>query len=338
MGNDSVESKNSIRKVSLGDACFPERLRGIQGGPKSLYYLGELPSEYYPAVAIIGARDCSEYGKYIAMEMGKILGKNEIQVISGMARGVDGIAQKAALEAGGASFAVLGSGVDVCYPAGNRDLYERLKTQGGILSEYEPGTRALARNFPPRNRIVSGLADAVVVVEARLKSGTLITVDMALEQGREVYAVPGRVTDRLSDGCNKLIKLGACPVLDYEEFVGEVWEIFQRRKYFPPVMTGEKNRILDNMTKKKVKQELNQVRKTEDDKLIALHNTGREDELSPDLRRLYEVLDFEPKSVERIRESLPAETDSKLIVSRLMQLCLENMVIQVSPGQFCIRK
>jgi hypothetical protein len=138
-----------------------------------------------------------------------------------MARGVDGIAQKAALDAGGRSFAVLGCGVDLCYPDENQALYDRLLEAGGILSEFPPGTPPDSKNFPQRNRIISGLADLVLVIEARKRSGTQITVDMALEQGREVFALPGRVSDALSDGCNRLIRQGAwiatCPedVLEY---------------------------------------------------------------------------------------------------------------------------
>lgn len=328
--------KCGIRKVGWDNRQYPERLREIPGAPKGLYLMGELPSEHSPTVAIIGARDCSEYGKFVATELGRVLGKNDIQVISGMARGVDGIAQSAALDAGGKSFAVLGSGVDVCYPVANEALYERLKQQGGILSEYEPGTKALARNFPPRNRIVSGLADAVVVVEARMKSGTLITVDMALEQGREVYAVPGRITDRLSDGCNKLIKLGAAPIHDYGEFVEEIWEMFRRKKYFPVIGGEMQKKVLDKMTKREIKKELGAVGKTEDDCLRILKNSGKEHELSEDILALYRVLDFEPRSVEQIRGLLSDKIENRELIGMLMRLCVENLAIQASPGKFRI--
>ena len=140
-----------------------------------------------------------------------------------MARGIDSIGQEAALLAGGYSISVLGCGVDICYPRENRALYERCLSQGTLLSEYRPGTAPAAGNFPPRNRIISGLSDAVVVVEAKERSGTLITVDMALEQGREVYVVPGRITDSLSAGCNRLIGQGAQLLLSPSELVAGVW-------------------------------------------------------------------------------------------------------------------
>ena len=177
-----------------------------------------------PAAAIIGARLASGYGREQARRFARRLASRGITIISGMARGIDGIAQKAALDAGGRSYAVLGCGVDICYPEENRELYDRLLQEGGIISEYPPGTYPEARLFPQRNRIISGLSDLVLVIEARKRSGTLITVDMALEQGREVYALPGRVSDSLSDGCNRLIRQGAgaatCPEDILEFFFG----------------------------------------------------------------------------------------------------------------------
>ena len=201
--------KNNIRFIPFGSQEFPKKLLEIPDAPYALYVKGKLPDSQVPSVAIIGARLCSEYGRYMARVFGQELGAMGFQVISGMAMGIDGIAEKAAFQSGGTSFSVLGCGVDICYPTENTDLYEMCAQRGGLISEYPPGTVPRAPLFPPRNRIISGLADAVLVIEARAKSGTLITVDMALEQGREVYVLPGRVTDRLSDGCNSLLKQGA---------------------------------------------------------------------------------------------------------------------------------
>ncbi len=177
-----------------------------------------------PAAAVIGARLASGYGREQARRFSYRMASRGITIISGMARGIDGIAQTAALDAGGRSYAVLGCGVDICYPEENRSLYDRLLQQGGILSEYPPGTPPEARLFPLRNRIISGLADAVLVIEARKKSGTLITVDMALEQGRDVFALPGRVSDSLSDGCNRLIRQGAAPATCPEDLLEYFFE------------------------------------------------------------------------------------------------------------------
>jgi DNA processing protein len=215
--------KRGIRFIPQMHPEFPEKLKDIPDPPVCLYVRGKLPDPQQPSVAIIGARMCSEYGRYLAREFGMELAGSGIQIISGMAGGVDGISQKGAVMAGGTSYAVMGCGVDCCYPPENRDVYDLLRENGGIISEYAPGTQPKANLFPPRNRIISGLADLVLVIEARKHSGTLITVDMALEQGRDVWAVPGRITDRLSDGCNQLIRQGAGIALSPKDLLQEFY-------------------------------------------------------------------------------------------------------------------
>ena len=201
--------KKGIDFISIGHPAYPGRLKAIPDPPFGLFYKGTLPGEETYAAAIIGARRCSGYGRQMAEEIGERLALSGIHTISGMALGVDGFGQCAALRAGGNSYGVLGSGVDICYPKRNRDLYDALAVQGGILSEYPPGTQPLPIHFPLRNRIISGLSDVVIVVEAKEKSGSLITADCALEQGRDVYVVPGRMNDELSRGSNLLIAQGA---------------------------------------------------------------------------------------------------------------------------------
>lgn len=203
---------------------YPRRLLHIPDRPFGLYVKGRLPEDEKRSIAIVGARNCSEYGRYLAENFGAQLAAAGVQIVSGLAKGIDGLAQAAAIHTGGSSFAVLGCGVDVCYPASHQNLYEQILGKGGILSTHSPGTPPLAFHFPPRNRIISGLSDAVLVIEARQKSGTLITVDMALEQGREVYVVPGRVTDRLSDGCNSLLLQGAGAALSPAQLLQELEE------------------------------------------------------------------------------------------------------------------
>ena len=150
------------------------------------------------------------------------MAQNGVAVISGLARGIDGIAQRAAMEAGGESFGVLGSGADICYPKSNEKLYRMCMERGGILSTYLPGTPPTPNLFPPRNRIISGLSDGILIIEAREKSGTIITADLALEQGKDVFVIPGRVTDRLSDGCNSLIRQGASLIQSPERLLEEL--------------------------------------------------------------------------------------------------------------------
>ena len=198
-----------IRWIWCEDGAFPGRLKELADSPLGLFCKGKLPPEEVKSVGIVGARSCSLYGKNMAERFGGELGEKGLSVISGMARGIDGIAQEAASTRGGASFAVLGCGADICYPQSNRRLYELLEKQGGLISEYRPGTPPLPYHFPLRNRLIAAFSDVLLVLEAREKSGTLITVDQALEQGKEVLALPGRVDDALSAGCNRLIKQGA---------------------------------------------------------------------------------------------------------------------------------
>ncbi len=209
---EQLERKNITFLCRLSPE-YPVKLQNIPDPPFGIYVLGKMPEKERKSVAVIGARNCSQYGAHMAGVLGKELALAGVQVISGMARGIDGISQQAAINAGGRSFGILGSGVDVCYPSSNKSLYHQLIETGGILSEYPPGSVPRPEHFPPRNRIISGLSDVVLVVEAKQKSGTLITVDMALEQGKEIYCVPGRATDKLSEGCNKLIGQGAGIVL-----------------------------------------------------------------------------------------------------------------------------
>lgn len=250
--------ERGIFLVTEDEPQFPERLSRIPDKPYALYFAGRLPQAEKRAVAVIGARECTAYGRYMAEQFGAAFAKAGIQVISGMARGIDGIGQTAALKEGGYSLGVLGCGVDICYPGENRELYETLLAAGGICSEYPPGTEPRAVLFPPRNRIISGLCDAVLVVEAREKSGTLVTVDMALEQGREVYALPGRATDPLSGGCNRLIRQGAGLASSPEEvleelmggagrglFAGSKGKAVQGRLVFLEGVQGELWEILD---------------------------------------------------------------------------------------------
>ena len=208
--------------VSLEQKNFPEKLRNIPDVPYALYYIGSLPEENRKSVAIVGARGRSIYGCEIAQNLSKCLAEHGVQVISGLAKGIDTDAHKGALEGQGNTYAVLGSGVDVCYPKENKYLYNKIIDTGGIISEYPPGTEPRPGFFPLRNRIISGLSDCVVVIEAKEKSGSLITADFAMEQGRDVYALPGRITDKLSMGCNQLIKQGAGIVQSVEDFLADL--------------------------------------------------------------------------------------------------------------------
>ncbi len=205
--------------VSWEDDAYPGKLKTIAHAPYALYYVGKLPDEKRKRVAIVGARGRSAYGSQVAGKLAKRLAEANVDVISGMALGIDTDSHFGALDGKGNTYAVLGCGVDVCYPKSNQRLYEKITTCGGILSEYALHTPPLPAYFPQRNRIIAGLADYTVVIEARLKSGSLITADYAMEQGREVYALPGRITDELSQGCNSLIQQGAGVLHNIDDFL-----------------------------------------------------------------------------------------------------------------------
>ncbi len=195
------------------DESYPARLREIDQPPPVLYVRGEyLPDDVF-AVAIVGTRKVTPYGRQITEEIASFLAANGITIVSGLARGVDAIAHQSALKAGGRTIAILGSGVDKIYPPEHRGLAEQMMQRGAIISDYAVGTPPDASNFPPRNRIISGLSLAVVVIEAAETSGALITAEFAAEQGREVFAVPGSILAPQSKGTNRLIQKGAQPLL-----------------------------------------------------------------------------------------------------------------------------
>ena len=202
-------AKNNIHVLTWDDADYPVHLKEIDQPPPVLYVRGELSAEDAWSVGIVGTRSVTAYGRQVAEELATVLAQNGVTVVSGLARGVDAIAHQAALKAGGRTLAVLGSGVDRIYPPEHRQLAEKLSLQGAIISDYAPGTPPDSSNFPPRNRIISGLSMAVVVVEAGDISGALITAEFAVDQGRDVFAVPGSVYAPQSKGTNHLIANGA---------------------------------------------------------------------------------------------------------------------------------
>lgn len=206
-----------IQVLTWNDAGYPRLLKEIDQPPPVLYVRGELLGEDELAVAIVGTRRATVYGRQITEELASYLARNGVCVVSGLARGIDTFAHQAALKAGGRSIAVLGSGVDVIYPPENRQLGEQIRAQGALISDYSPGTQPDGANFPARNRIISGLSLATVVIEAGDTSGALITATFAVEQGREVFAVPGNINAPQSRGANRLVQQGAHPLLKVED-------------------------------------------------------------------------------------------------------------------------
>lgn len=213
--------KQEIKLCSYFEESYPSQLKDIFHPPMLLYYRGNFTCNENN-IAIVGARKASPYGKNVAESLAKDLAKAGVTIISGAARGIDTASHRGALDAKGKTIAVLGCGVDIVYPAENRSLFCEIVDKGGaIVSEFAPGTAPLAKNFPARNRIISGLSNGVVVVEAAVKSGSLITAEFALSEGRDVFAVPGSVFSPLSGGCHTLIKQGAKLIEDAKDILNE---------------------------------------------------------------------------------------------------------------------
>lgn len=213
--------KYKVIKINVDSKYYPERLRNIDSPPKQLYCLGNLELlNYKNNIAMIGSRNCSSYGERVAKEFAYNLAKEDICIVSGLAKGIDSFSHIGALNARGKTIAVLGSGLDNIYPKENIKLVEEIiKNNGLVISEYPLGTKPLKYHFPERNRIISGLSDSVLVVEARKNSGTNITVEFALEQGKDVFVIPGNIYSKTSDGTNFLMTEGAIPVLSYKDIL-----------------------------------------------------------------------------------------------------------------------
>ena len=212
--------ESKIKIIRVGDEKYPEKLENIYSKPQKLYIVGNEKILNDRTIAIIGCRNCTNYGAKNAYEFAYRLAKKGITVISGFARGIDTYAHFGAIRAKGRTIAVLGCGLDVIYPKENEKLYKEILINGGaIITEYPLGTEPQKHHFPTRNRIISVLSDGVLVIEAKKRSGTMITVEHALDQGKDIYAIPGNITSDNSYGTNELIKEGAIPVTNIEDIV-----------------------------------------------------------------------------------------------------------------------
>lgn len=236
-----------INRVTPRKHKYLAPLANIPSPPKLLFFRGHLPPERRISVAIVGTRKPTAYGKEVTHKLAVDLAKRGVVIVSGLALGVDAIAHKGALEAGGATIAVLANSVDDIYPRSNRALGEQMIEKGGaILSEYEPPTGARDFQFLERNRIVSGLSDAIIITEAAQRSGTLATATHALEQGREVFVVPGNITSPLSSGCNALLKQGAHPITCAEDVLEVIApQLLKNQAILPLGSTPLESKIID---------------------------------------------------------------------------------------------
>lgn len=248
--------RHRIDIITLNDESYPESLKAIYDPPPLLYVKGKIKREDRNAIAIVGSRRATTYGRLTAQRLSSQLAAQGITIVSGMARGIDSEAHKGALAVGGRTIAVLGCGIDVIYPPENRALEERIASSGAVITEFPFGTRPFAGNFPKRNRIISGLSLGVIIVEAAEKSGALITARLALEQGREVFAVPGSTTSPYSKGTHNLIKEGAKLVENIDDILEELESLIQVRRgkeketkgFLKPVLSKEEEIIYGLIT------------------------------------------------------------------------------------------
>jgi len=294
-----LEQKN-IRFVSISDEEYPSLLKEIHEPPTGIYVMGELPEDELLKISVIGSRRCSEYGLTVSKKLSKELCVFGAVIVSGMARGIDSMAHQGALEAGGKTIAVMGCGVDICYPAENRRLRQRIMENGCLISEFPPSTEPRPGFFRMRNRIISGLSVGTLVVEAALKSGTRITANQALEQGRQVMAVPGSIYSKLSEGTNELIREGAALISDYKD-------------------------VLDALGVYIDEGENNKVEKSQNNLYLSL---------APEEKLVYDCINFDPVTVDFIIEKLNSQAN---VVNHILTMLEIGGMVKRLPGQRFIR-
>jgi DNA processing protein len=236
---------NTIESVKFDDKDYPVLLKYIKNPPGELFYRGDISLASQLSIAIVGTRRATRYGIWAATNLAEKLAGHGVIVTSGMAFGIDACGHKGAIKGGGKTIAVLGSGVDICSPASNRKLMDEIIAGGLLISEYSPGTHATKYTFPQRNRIISGISAATVVVEAGLSSGALITAELAAEQGKDVYAVPGNIDSLYSIGTNKLIKEGALPLVVADDLLDDLGIKRNPAAYLPEGLGKAEREILE---------------------------------------------------------------------------------------------
>lgn len=295
--------KINVRFLYPGHKDYPRQYISIPDAPCGLYLKGQLPPMNQKLVAIIGARKCTRYGLEMARFFGRELAKSGVSVVSGLARGVDGMAHQGALEGKGYTMGIIGGGIDQIYPQENYRLFMEMEREGGILSEDNVGIAPVKGLFPQRNRLISGLCDGILVVEAMEKSGTFITVDQGLEQGKEIFAIPGRVSDIKSVGCNNLIKLGAHIVTE----VADILELLH---------VDEKDNINNSYFE-------------------ALQTAGSKMLLAPMEKMVYSCLRIEPMYIDDIINA--AKIAPQEVCRALNRMALEGIIMEVTRNYYAIK-
>lgn len=333
---DSCYEKG-IRILVRDDAEYPERLKNIYDPPVVLYIKGTLPvMDEEAAVAVAGTRSCTPYGIKTAERMGYELTREGCLVVSGLAKGIDSAAAKGALRAGGKVVGVMGCGIDIIYPYENKRLFEDVVSVGAIISEYPPGTEVNGKYFPARNRIISGIAAGVVIIEAPKKSGSLITASRALEQGRDVFAVPANADSLASEGSNILIREGAIPVICGKDVADEYRNIYPEKikssKALVPLSAEEEKKLIKTELSDK-KESIKVVKKVIDKKNNGDYDLKqREISLSEEERSLCDVIGSECIHVNDVIEKSGMATGK--VLALLTMLEIKGAVIQENGKMF----
>ena len=294
--------------VTIEDEEYPHLLLQIRDAPYALYYYGTLPKPSMRLGALVGARRCTPYGANCAYEISRDLSARGFGVVSGLASGIDAASHRGALDAGKATYAFLACGPDICYPKENLPIYQRILTQGAVLSEFPPGIPPKPQYFPSRNRLISGACEFVIVAEAKERSGSLITADFALEQGGDVWAVPGRITDPLSAGTNRLIAQGAFPFLSRETFFADLSDFPGSGKPSPSAA----------------------LLAEEDDGMIIKREPSLF--LEKEEMLVYSCFDFYPKSIQQVQSETGEELFS--LLSIIMRLCNLGLIRETFTNQY----
>jgi len=300
----------AIRKITIDDAEYPKNLKNIHTPPKQLYVNGTLLESDEMAVAIVGSRRASIYGLETAEKLGFELAVRGVTVVSGMAIGIDSAGHRGALKAKGRTIAVMGSGHGFIYPPQNKKMYEEIAATAAVITEYEDDVEPFPGQFPARNRIISGLSLGVVVVEAAKDSGALITANFAAEQGRTVFAVPGKVSSTTSSGTNELIRDGACLI----QSVDDILEELSIKEITPPKAEGRE--AIDGKIARQTK--------------AYIYNSLTEDE-----RKIYKNLSDEPMYVDEVIEKAGIEQAKASKI--LLDLELKKLIVQL-PGKQFVKK
>lgn len=321
-------NNNEISIITYQDVKYPERLRNIYNPPTVLYFKGELPDiDNEVPVALVGTRSATKYGANLSLNLGYELTKCGMIIVSGGALGIDTEALRGALKAKGKPICVLGGGLNKYYPQENEKMFDYIIEHGVLLSEYPPDTNPIGRNFPVRNRILAGLALATVVVEAPKRSGALITANLSLDQGKDVFAVPGNIGSYVSDGVNELLKLGAAPLTSYKDvldmYVDRYDKLEDNITVTPKLVTKAEYKSPQKRTLKepKIKEE---QQESKNRKKPEINN------LSDNASKLYEVLSYEPQHLDEITRKIGLDIRSAMIALTELQL---RAAIEEYPGK-----